>query len=397
MFSSLEVKKDIFWVGALDYNIRIFDIVMYTKYGTTYNSFVVKGTEKTVLFEISKDTFFDEHLERIQSVCDISKIDYIVVSHTEPDHTGALAKILKLNPNITIVGTAVAIKFLSEITNMEFKSMSVKDGDTLNIGDKTIRFIMAPFLHWPDTMYSYIEESKTIFTCDSFGCHYCDEHVFNDKIEHEFIDAYKYYFDVILSPFSSFVLDALHKIKDLDIETICTGHGPVIRTDVQKYLDLYKEWATPVKRDKPSVVIPYVTSYMYTKKMAEKISEGIKSVGDIDVCLFDLVDSKKEDVLHEIKLADGVLFGSPTLVGDTLPPIWEILSEMNPIIHRGKLTGAFGSYGWSGEAVPNIEQRLKQLKLKMPAGTLKILFNPSNEQLNDCFEYGKVFGEAIIK
>lgn len=164
MFKSLEVKPDIHWVGALDFDLRVFDIIMYSDFGTTYNSFIVKGTEKTVLFETAKEKFFGEFIERINDVCDPTTIDYVVVNHTEPDHSGSLRRLLDINPNIEVVGTPTAIKFLKDIVNKDFKSRLVKDGDTLDIGGKTLKFIIVPFLHWPDTMYTYIEESKTLVT-----------------------------------------------------------------------------------------------------------------------------------------------------------------------------------------------------------------------------------------
>ncbi len=396
MTKAKEVKKGIYWVGALDYDIRVFDIIMYTDYGTTYNSYLVKGSEKTALFETVKSRFFDEFLERLNDIGSVEDIDYLIVNHTEPDHVGSVAKLLALNPNITVVGTGTAIKFLKDITNSSFKSIIVKAGSTLELGDKTVQFIMAPFLHWPDTMYSYIEEDATLITCDSFGCHYCDEKVFNDVIEGDFTDSYKYYFDMIMGPFKPHVLQALNKIENLDFDIICPGHGPVLRKDLDRYIGLYKTWATEKKRKKPSVVIAYVSAYGYTKKLAERIAEGIGIIGGIDVILFDLVENDKTEVMNEISFAKGLLLGSPTIVSDALPPIWNILTSLNAVVHKGKLAGAFGSYGWSGEAVPNIENRLKQLRLEMPVEGLKVRFNPSEEELQDAFEYGEKFGEAIL-
>ncbi len=395
MYSPLEVRKDIYWVGALDYHIRTFDIVMYTEYGTTYNSYVVKGSEKTLLAELSKESFYHQFIARLEAVVDPKSIDYILVSHAEPDHSGTLYKLLELNPNVKIVATPTCIKFLKQIVNRDFNSIPVKSGDTLSLGDRTLEFTTVPFLHWPDTLYSYSREDKTLFTCDSFGCHYCDERVFNDQITGDFLEAYKYYFDNIMGPFKPFVLEAIDKIKHLEIETICNGHGPVIRTNPEKYIEMYKQWATVSKRERKSVVIPYVTSYGYTRKIAEKIAEGIKTEADIDVFVFDLIKADKSEVMKEINEASGLLFGSPTLVGDALPPIWEILISLNPIIHKGKTAGAFGSYGWSGEAVPNIIERLKQLKFKLPLEGLKICFNPSEAELQKAFEFGKQFAKAL--
>ena len=394
---AIEVKPNIYWTGVLDYDIRVFDIVMYTEYGTTYNAYLIKGKEKIALIEIAKEQFFDEFLARVKEICDPAAIDYIITNHTEPDHSGSLARLLAINPDAEIIGSQSAIKFLRDITNMKYKERVVKEGDTLDLGGKTLRFIMAPFLHWPDTMYTYCEEDKVLFTCDSFGCHYCSDKIFNDAIGEDFLDAYQYYFDVIMGPFKPYVLQALDKIKDLPIEMICTGHGPVLRANIPQYMEMYRQWAAPHIPERPSVAIPYVTSYGYTRKLAESIADGVRQAGDIDVALYDLVAEGMDEAVTAAGSADGILIGSPTLIGDTLPPIWKLLAELNPVIHKGKLAGAFGSYGWSGEAIGNIEDRFKQLRFKVPLPGLKVLFNPDESHLQQAVAFGKSFGEEVDK
>lgn len=392
MKGHLKVKEDIFWVGALDFDIRTFDVVMYTEYGTTYNSYVVKGSEKTVLIEAAKGKFFEEHLERLNDITTPEKIDYLVVNHTEPDHTGSIEKLLDINPNMTIIGSAFAIKFLKEITNKDFKSKIVKDGEEISLGNKTLTFLSVPFLHWPDSMYTYIKEDKTLFTCDSFGCHYCDEKVFNDLIEGDFLDAYKYYFDCIMGPFKDYIKNALDKIKDLEIETICPGHGPVLRTDIEKYVKYYEEWCKNDKIDE--IVIGYVSSYGYTKVLAEEVFKGVEASG-IKAKLYDLETADKEEVLSNIGVAKGLLIGTPTIADDTLPPIWNILVSLNANVHKGLKAGVFGSYGWNGAGITNVEGRFKQLKFKMPVESLKIILNPSLEQKEQAYNFGKEFANNI--
>lgn len=396
MKQALEVKKDIYWVGALDFDIRVFDIVMYTDYGTSYNAYVLKGSEKTAISEVAKEAFFDEFLERVKQVTNLEDVDYIILNHTEPDHSGSLKKLLALCPKAQVVGSGTAIRFAKAIINGPFNEIAVKDGDEISLGDMTLRFIMAPFLHWPDSMYTYIPEKKALLTCDSFGCHMADERVFNDCIDGDITHVYKYYFDCIMGPFKPHVLSALDKIKNLDIETICNGHGPVIRSNAQKYMDMYREWATVTPPERPNVVIVYASAYGYTKRMAEAIAQAIKDAGDIHLDMYDIVTADKTEIIEKINAAQGVLLGSATLVGDALPPITAILAEMNPIIHKGMLAGAFGSYGWSGEAVANLEQRMNQLKLKLPVPGLKVQFNPSQEELDQCTAYGKAFAEALL-
>nr|WP_317359352.1 FprA family A-type flavoprotein [uncultured Tyzzerella sp.] len=392
MKGHLKVRDDIFWVGALDFDIRVFDVVMYTEYGTTYNSYVVKGSEKTALIEAAKGKFFDEHLERLNDITSPEKIDYLVVNHTEPDHTGAIEKLLDINPDMTIVGSAFAIKFLKEITNKDFKSQIVKDGEEISLGNKTLTFLSVPYLHWPDSMYTYIKEDKTLFTCDSFGCHYCDEKVFNDLIEGDFLDAYKYYFDCIMGPFKEYIQKALDKIKDLEIETICPGHGPVLRKDLDKYIEYYRQWSKNEKVDE--LVVGYVSAYGYTKVLAEEVAKGAEETG-IKVKLYDLETADKSEVLANIGICKGLLIGTPTIADDTLPPVWDILVSLNANVHKGLKAGVFGSYGWNGAGISNVEGRFKQLKFKMPLEPLKILFNPSSEQKEQAYNFGKEFANSL--
>ena len=392
MKGHLKVRDDIFWVGALDFDIRVFDVVMYTEYGTTYNSYVVKGSEKTALIEAAKGKFFDEHLERLNDITSPEKIDYLVVNHTEPDHTGAIEKLLDINPDMTIVGSAFAIKFLKEITNKDFKSQIVKDGEEISLGNKTLTFLSVPYLHWPDSMYTYIKEDKTLFTCDSFGCHYCDEKVFNDLIEGDFLDAYKYYFDCIMGPFKEYIQKALDKIKDLEIETICPGHGPVLRKDLDKYIEYYRQWSKNEKVDE--LVVGYVSAYGYTKVLAEEVAKGAEETG-IKVKLYDLEIADKSEVLANIGICKGLLIGTPTIADDTLPPVWDILVSLNANVHKGLKAGVFGSYGWNGAGISNVEGRFKQLKFKMPLEPLKILFNPSSEQKEQAYNFGKEFANSL--
>ena len=398
---SLELKKDIHWVGALDPDLRIFDIIMYTPYGTSYNSYVVKGSEKTAVFETVKEEFFDQYIERLQDLdVDITKIDYIVVDHTEPDHAGSVRKLLEISPNAKVVGSAPAIKFLKKIANRDFESVTVGDGDTICLGNKTLQFISAPFLHWPDSIYTYIPEDEVLITCDSFGSHYSSEAVLNNKIESKenYMEALKYYFDCIFGPYKSYVLKAIKKIENLKIDMILPGHGPVLVENPMEIVEYYRTWSTskiPSANEKKIVTIPYVSAYGYTESLAKKIAEGIEAAGNIEVKLFNAIHHEITDVVNSIAESDGFLCGSPTIVGELLEPIRDILSKLNPIIHGGKLAAAFGSYGWSGEAIPRMETRLKELNMKL-CPSLKINFKPSEDELQEAFDFGLEFGNILL-
>jgi len=397
---ALEVKKDIYWVGALDPNLKIFDIVMYTPFGSTYNSFVVKGSEKTAVFETVKIKFFDEYIERLTSLdINIENIDYIVVNHTEPDHAGSVAKLLEISKNAKVVGSAAAIKFLKQIANRDFEYITVKDGDSINLGNKTLSFISAPFLHWPDSMFTYVVEDKLLITCDSFGCHYCNPEMYNDlnQSQENYSEALKYYFDGIMSPFKPYVLKAIDKIKDLPIDMICPGHGPILREDPLSIVNKYKEWSLPQDAsEEPQITICYVSAYGYTEAVAKKIEQGINTYCNFKVNMYDVIYSDMNDILNSIDKSKGIIFGSPTINGDALKPIWDILINLNPIVHGGKVASAFGSYGWSGEAVPNIEARLKQIKLDLYP-SMKYNFNPTEGDLKFAYKFGESFAEKIAE
>ena len=395
----LKLSNDLYWTGILDHDLKSFDIIMETEFGTTYNSYILKGSKKTVLFETAKLKFYDEYLNALKQIIDIKDIDYVVVNHTEPDHAGSLEKLIQLNPKIQVVGTPCALNFLKDILNCDFNQYPVKENDSLSLGNKTLRFMVLPNLHWPDTMYTLIEEDKTLVTCDSFGAHYCfDEILLSRVVDNEgYLRATKYYFDHIMGPFKPFVQKALHRIKDLDIQLICTGHGPVIDCRIDELKQLYATWSE-LKNPftKPTVVIPYVSAYGYTEELAQAIKEGIMASGDIDVRLYDMENANAREVAEDMAYADGILLGTPTILGDALKPIWDLTTSIYAPTHGGKLASAFGSYAWSGEGVPHLLTRLKQLKMKVIDG-YSIKLKPSEKEHQGAYEYGYNFGCILLK
>ena len=391
---TLELRDGFYWAGIVDDSLRVFDIIMYTEFGTTYNSYVWKAGDKIVLFETAKEKFFDEYLDKLKEIIDVTKIDYLIVDHTEPDHAGSIERLLEYSPQMKIVATGCAIGFLKEIVNGDFTSIAVKDNQTMEIGGKTLRFLVVPNLHWPDTMYTYIEDEQILVTCDSFGSHYGFHDVLASKVtDHEgYMRATKYYFDCIIGPFKPYMLKALARVRELDVSMICPGHGPVIDEKIDFMYNTYEDWCTVVNPNKKkTVIIPYVSAYGYTKRIAQEIERGIKDSGDIDVRSYDMVEADQAKVLEELGFADGILFGTPTIVGEALKPIWDLTTSIFAGTHGGKLASAFGSYGWSGEGVPHILERLKQLRMKVVDG-LKIRFKPSENNLLDAYEYGYNFG-----
>ena len=392
---TLELRENFYWAGIVDDKLRVFDIIMETEFGTTYNSYILKTGGHTILFETAKEKFFGEYLEKLKELTDIKSIDYLIVDHTEPDHAGSVERLLDLNPGMKIVGTGCAVSFLKEIVNRDFCSIIVSDNERIEIGDKTLRFLVVPNLHWPDTMYTYIEEEQILVTCDSFGSHYGFHDVLMSRVtDHEgYMRAAKYYFDNIIGPFRPFMREALKRVRELDVSMICPGHGPVLDTGIDFMLNTYEEWCT-VKNpnQKKTVIIPYVSAYGYTKELSEEIARGIRDSGDIEVRSYDMVEADQARVLEELAFADGILFGTPTIVGEALKPIWDLTTSIFAGTHGGKLASAFGSYGWSGEGVPHIIERLKQLHMRVPDEGFRVRFRPGEVDRLDAYEYGYNFG-----
>lgn len=394
----LDINQDVKWIGILDYDIVTFDIVMETKYGTTYNSYFINA-EKKAIIDTSKELFKDEYLEKVKAVVDPQEIEYIILNHTEPDHSGSLNHLLELAKNATVVGSGNAIRYLTDIVNKEFKSLKVKDGDTLDLGNKTLHFIGAPNLHWPDTIYTYLAEDKILFTCDSFGAHYCDSRMFDDMVEN-YDDAFKYYFDVILKPYSKFMLKAIDKIKPLDISVVAPGHGPILRSNWKKYVDLSAEYASDyldtITSDQHYVFLAYISAYGYTKEMAHSIENGLRKAGIKNIEMTDIENIDLGELESAIVKSEGILVGSPTINQNTLLPVYKMFALINPIRDKGKLAGSFGSYGWSGEAVKLIDSHLSHLKLKVFEDGLAEKFYPGQDKEKKFVDFGYRFGKQLI-
>jgi NADH oxidase (H2O-forming) len=395
----LDVTNDVKWIGILDKDIVAFDIVMETKNGTTYNSYFINAQKKTIV-ETAKEKFKDEYLDKVKSVVNPLEIEYIVCNHTEPDHSGSLRHLLQIAPQATVVGSGQALSYLSEMIGKPFKSLKAKDGDVLDLGNKKLKFIGAPNLHWPDSIYSYLEEDKLLFTCDSFGAHYCNEAMFDDIVG-DYSEAFKYYFDVILKPFSKFMLKGIEKIRQLEIKAICTGHGPILRSNWKKIVDLSEkysiEYLAKCDTGHKHILIAYVSAYGYTAEMALRIAEGIKENSTFGVELIDIENIFLGDLDEKLTRCDALLVGSPTINQNTLLPIYKMFALINPLRDKGKLAASFGSYGWSGEATKIIDSQLKSLKLKVFGEGITAKFYPHDGKAEKFVEFGKAFAEELKK
>ncbi len=396
----LDVTPDVKWIGVMDYNIRTFDIVMHTDHGTTYNSYFINAEKKTVI-EVAKEKFSETYLRKLKAVTNPEEIQYIILDHTEPDHSGSLRVLLELAPSAIVVGSGNAIRYLEDIVNIPFKSMIVKDGDKLDLGNKTLRFISAPNLHWPDSILTLLVEDKVLFTCDVFGAHYCSPEMYSD-FNAQYTEAFKYYFDIIMRPFSRFMLKAIEKVKPLELDFICPGHGPIHKENLRKALDLSEKFAGNYmqivsENNKMNILIAYVSAYGYTKDAAHFIADGILETEAITVDITDIENISLEELESKLIKSDGLLVGSPTINQNTLLPVYKLFALINPIRDKGKLGGAFGSYGWSGESPNLILENLRMLKLKIFEETASFKFSADNNKKENLKEFGRNFAQRYIQ
>lgn len=397
MSATIRVCDSLYYVGVSDPDIRTFDIIMKTANGTTYNSYLLKTDEGVIIFDTVKQEFQEKFFKNIESLCSYKDIKYIVMHHLEPDHSGALSELSKRAPHAKIFISPMAqpmLKSIAKSEHMEFET--VWTNKELKFGSKTIKFLSTPNLHWPETMSSYIKEDKVLFSGDVFGSHYYDGRLFNDLVG-DFEYAFKYYYDHIMRPFKSDVSNALALYDTLDIKKICNLHGPIIRENPARFIELYREWSSKKSRihGKKIISIFYVTSYKNTKEMAHTIYDGIETDSQTIANIYDLSALDEQNMLNILEESTGILIGSVTINGDAPRPVWNLLNCMMFLEKKGKFGGCFGSYGWSGEAIDMIQSRLKALKFRVPLEPMKIKLIPNKTELSNCYKFGMEFGEIV--
>lgn len=387
--SILKLTPHVTSVGVANPGMRIFDIVMRAEYGTTYNAYAVLGSHN-VLIDTVHTSFFEEYLDNLRQVAPIESFEYLVVNHTELDHSGAIARLLELNPNLTILCTGPAKKYLTTIINRPFQCQVVKHGDTLDTGNGVLTFVVAPFLHWPDSMMTYLDSDKVLFSCDFLGAHFCEPQQLDTKVHYpeKYEECFQYYYDCIFGPFKPYVLAGLDKIAGLDLAMVCPSHGPMLTERIASAQALYRQWSTPEeKTGKKQVLILYAAAYGCTRQLAETAAKELE--GDYDVTLLDMVTTPASDIAGPINRCDALLVGSNTINRDATPPVWSALSTIDAVGSGGKPAGVFGSFGWSGEAIGMIVQRLSGLRMKVVGEGYRVNFVPTEEELRGMGAYAR--------
>lgn len=392
--SIVEIKPKIYWVGAIDWNIR--DFHGYSTYlGTTYNAFLIVD-EKITLIDTVKKPFFGELLRKVSEIVNPKDINYLVVNHVEMDHSGSVPETIEaIEPEKIICSEMGKKALISHYHRNDWPYHVVKTGDTVNLGSNDLNFIETRMLHWPDSMFTYISQSKLLISSDAFGQHWATSERFNDEVNASELmhHAAKYYANIILL-YSPLVQKLIEKVKNLNlsIDMIAPDHGLIWRTNPSQIIEAYDRWSKQVARKK--AVIVYDTMWHSTEKMAHAIADGLMDEG-IEVKLMSLKACHRSDVVTEILDAKGIAVGSPTLNNGLFPTVADFLTYLKGLKPVGKLGLAFGSYGWSGEAPKLIAEYFEAMKTEMVYDPIRINYVPPLDELKTCFEAGKVLGRRI--
>jgi flavorubredoxin len=394
---TVTLAPNVHWVGAKDPDLAVFDIVIPTEYGTTYNAYLVRGSEKTALIDCVKRPFAGELFRNISEFLPVEKLDYVVINHSEPDHAGALVDLLERHPKVMVLLSRSAKTFVDNLVNAGFPYRIVNDGEELPLGGKTLRFINAPFLHWPDTILTYLVEDRILFPCDFLGAHFSSPEFYNDELPRPEIarKAFEFYYGTIMRPYKEHVLKACERLSSCPVAMIAPSHGPILRKDPQSYIAWYEERASILSRVREkTVAIVYASAYGNTAAMAGKVAEGVRA-GGLTPVLMNAVEVPMDKIIDEFEVSAGFLIGTPTLNSNVPQPILQLIANLVVLNVKGKPASVFGSYGWSGEAIKTVQDILTSMRLKITPEPIRVRMSPSDADLAACVEFGRKFAEVV--
>ena len=389
---SFKIKNNVFWVGKIDWELRKFHGNEYSTHrGSTYNSYLIKE-EKTVLIDTVWMPFSKEFVENLSKEIDLEKIDYVIANHAEIDHSGSLPELMERIPNTPIYCTANGVKSLKGHYHKDWNFQVVKTGDTLDLGNgKQLIFVEMRMLHWPDSMACYLTGDNILFSNDAFGQHYASEYMYNDLVDQNelFMECIKYYAN-ILTPFSALVDKKIKEVLALNIpiDIIATSHGVIWRDNPTQIVEKYLTWANDYQENQ--ITILYDTMWDGTKRMAEAITKGIREIDKkVNVKLYNIAKTDKNDLITEIFKSRIILVGSPTIGGGILSGAAEILEMIKGMRFKNKKAASFGCYGWSGESIKVIKEHLEKSGFSVINDGIRALWNPDDESLEKCIEFGR--------
>lgn len=396
---SVRIKSEVFWVGVNDRITDLFEgLWPISNEGVSYNSYLIND-EKIAIIDLIKSFKADEYFAQIDELTDISKIDYVIVNHMEPDHSGLLRTLRRISPKVTLIGSERTQKMLGDFFSISDNIQVVKDGDTLSLGKHTLRFYMTPFLHWPETMMTYEPSNRILFSCDAFGG-YGAIHggIFDDQsISPDFYqkEALRYYVNIVAN-YSPRVLSAIEKLSSVPIDVVAPSHGLVWRKNAAHIVNLYKRWAEYASgKSEPGVTLIYGSMYGNTEIIMNAVAQGISRVG-IPVEIFDAARTHVSYILSSLWTKKGVLIGAPTYEVALFPPMANVLDMAVRKRIKNKIAGYFGSYGWSGGALKEMKQIIEPLKWNL-VDTFEFPGSPTKEDIKKAEEFGAQFAETVKK
>ena len=386
-----KISDTVSWIGKIDWELNRFHGDEYSTHkGSSYNSYLIRD-EKTVLIDTVWAPFSNEFVTNLKKVIDLKEIDYIIMNHSEIDHSGGLAELMEEIPDTPIYCTKNGVKIIKGHHHKDWNFVEVKTGDSLDIGKNKLIFVEARMLHWPDSMMTYMAGENILFSNDAFGQHYASELMYNDRVDNDelYDEAIKYYAN-ILTPFSKFVVSKIEEVVALNIpiQMICPSHGIIWRDNPLQIVTKYMEWAKSYQENQITII--YDTMWNGTKKMAEAIAEGIKSKNkDVNIKLYNCAKRDKNDIITEVFKSKMILVGSSTINSGILTAAAGILEMIKGMKFTNKKAAAFGSYGWSGESVKIITEALREAKFDVVNDGIRELWNPDEEALERCRDFGR--------
>ena len=391
------IKNNVHWVGKIDWELRKFHGDEYSTHrGSTYNSYLITE-EKKVLIDTVWAPFAKEYVANLAKEIDLDDIDYVVASHAESDHSGALPELMRRIPQTPIYCTANGVKSLTGHYHQDWNFRVVKTGDRIDLGTKELVFVEAPMLHWPDSMFSYLTGDNILFSNDAFGQHYASEFMFNDLVDQNelFTECTKYYAN-ILTPFSELVIKKIEQFlaMELPLDIICTSHGVIWRDNPTQIVEKYLAWADDYKENQITIV--YDSMWNGTRTMAEHIARGITNAdSDVNIKVLSSSKTDKNDVIAEVFKSKGVVFGSPTINRGILTSIAGLLEEIRGLSFKGKKAGVFGCYGWSGESTKVLAESLDKAGFTVVDDGIKAQWNPTEDDEERCRQYGATLAATL--
>ncbi|MGB3405259.1 MAG: diflavin flavoprotein [Microcoleaceae cyanobacterium] len=389
-----EIAPQTTTIRSLDWDRSRFDIEFGLQNGTTYNSFIIRG-EKTALVDTSHAKFRQQYLDTLQQQIDLKDLDYLIISHTEPDHSGLVKDVLELAPHITVVGAKVALQFLDNLVHTPYERLMVKSGESLDLGNgHVLDFVSAPNLHWPDTIFTYDRATQTLFTCDAFGMHYCSDYTYDQNLA-EIEADYRFYYECLMAPNARSVINAIKRMDKLgEVNTIATGHGPILRHNVVELVGRYQDWSEAQTKAETTVAVFYYSDYGYSDRLSQAIAHGITKTG-VAVEMMDLRSADSQEVRELVEMAKGIVIGAPPISDEGSQTAEEAISTILASANKKQVFGLYESGGGNDLSVYPLQTKLNDAGLKQIFPSILIKETPHDTTYKLCEEAGTDLGQRL--